>query len=171
MYPGMSRATPPSQKVVALAPLVERLAARRAAGERLVLTNGCFDLLHRGHVRYLAAAAALGDILVVGLNSDVSVRSLKDPDRPLVPQDERAEVLASLACVDYVTLFDTRTAEALVERLRPDVYVKGGDYAGRTPPEAHLAERLGLEYRLVELVPGTSTSGLVRRIREGTYSA
>lgn len=161
----MSRAVPPDQKILPLAVLLERLAPRRAAGERVVFTNGCFDLLHRGHVRYLAAAAELGDILVVGLNSDASVRQLKGPDRPLVPQEERAEVLAALACVDYVTIFDAPTATSLVQALRPDVYVKGGDYADHRPPEAEVAEAYGGVFRLVELVPGRSTSDLVRRIR------
>ena len=131
----------------------------------MVLTNGCFDLLHRGHVRYLSAAAELGDLLVVGVNSDRSVRQLKDPDRPLVPEDQRAEVLAALVCVDYVTIFDEPTAIELVQAVRPDVYVKGGDYAGRLPPEAPVVEALGGEFRLVELDPGLSTSDLVRRIR------
>jgi rfaE bifunctional protein nucleotidyltransferase chain/domain len=130
-----------------------------------VLTNGCFDLIHRGHVRYLAAAAELGDILVVGLNDDASVRALKGPGRPLMSADARAEVLAALAWVDYVTIFATRTAEPLVEALQPDVYVKGGDYADRPPPEAALAERLGGVFRALDLVPDSSTSELIARLR------
>jgi rfaE bifunctional protein nucleotidyltransferase chain/domain len=131
----------------------------------VVLTNGCFDILHRGHVRYLNAAAELGDVLVVGLNSDASVRGLKEPDRPLVPEDERAEVLAALACIDYVTIFDDPTAEELVKQIRPEVYVKGGDYEGRPLPEAALVQALGGEIRLIPVVPGVSTTALVRRIR------
>src|SRR5690606_6559395 len=99
------------------------------AGRRLVFTNGAFDLLHAGHVTYLQAARALGDLLVVGLNSDASVRGYKGPSRPLVPETQRGIVLAALRAVDYVTLFAAPTAEALVEALRPDIYVKGGDYA------------------------------------------
>jgi D-beta-D-heptose 7-phosphate kinase / D-beta-D-heptose 1-phosphate adenosyltransferase len=152
-------------KVLGLAELLAELAPRRAAGARLVLTNGCFDLLHRGHVRYLADAAELADLLVVGVNSDASVRQLKGADRPLVPAAERAEVLAALAAVDYVTIFDTPTAEPLLAALRPDVYVKGGDYADRPPPEAALAAQLGAEFRALALVPDSSTSGLVERIR------
>lgn len=103
---------------------------RQAAGERGVFTNGIFDLLHIGHVSYLRQARALGDFLVVGVNSDASTRRLKGPMRPLVPERERAELLAALACVDYVTIFDESTAETIVAALRPAVYVKGGDYAG-----------------------------------------
>ena len=155
----------PRQKILALPDLLERLRPSRATGARLVLTNGCFELLHRGHVRYLTAAAGLGELLVVGLNSDASVRRLKEPGRPLVPEDERAEVLAAIGCVDYVTIFDAPTAEGLVEALRPEVYVKGGDYASHPPPEAAVAQGLGGEYRTLALEPGLSTSGLVRRIR------
>jgi len=111
----------------ALAALV---AARQAAGERAVFTNGIFDLLHLGHVQYLRRARALGDFLVVGVNSDASARGRKGPGRPFVPEDERAELLAALACVDYTVVFGDDTAERLVGRLRPAIYAKGGDYAG-----------------------------------------
>src|SRR5881275_839903 len=117
-----------SAKIVGLEELSERSEQLRAAGKKLVATNGCFDLLHVGHVRYLQAARALGDLLIVGLNSDASVRAYKGPGRPLVPQDERAELLAALRCVDYVVIFDEPTASALVSALQPDIYVKGGDY-------------------------------------------
>lgn len=161
----MSRGVRPYHKVVTVGELVRRLPPAGAPGRRLVLTNGCFDLLHLGHVRYLFAAAELGDLLVVGLNSDASVARLKGPTRPLVPQEQRAEVLAGLGCVDFVTIFDAPTAEGLVEALRPEVYAKGGDYAGSVPPEAELARRLGGEFRLLELVDGFSTTDLARRIR------
>lgn len=114
-----------------LAPIV---AAHQQAGERGVFTNGCFDLLHLGHVRYLQRARGLGDFLVVALNSDASTRRLKGPARPLVPEDERAEVLAALACVDYVTIFDEDTAQESLSALRPAIFVKGGDYGEPTPP-------------------------------------
>lgn len=114
----------------------ERLAsAWRRAGKRIVLANGCFDLLHVGHVRYLQSARALGDVLVVGLNSDAAVRRLKGPGRPLMPVAERAEVLGALSAVDAVVVFDSDTAEALVSRLRPDVHAKGTDYTTDTVPE------------------------------------
>jgi rfaE bifunctional protein nucleotidyltransferase chain/domain len=109
--------------------LARLVADWREAGARIVLTNGVFDLLHVGHVRYLHQASTLGDVLVVGLNSDTSARRLKGPQRPLVSEDERAEVLAALACVDAVTLFEEDTAEALVAEVHPDIYAKGGDYA------------------------------------------
>jgi rfaE bifunctional protein nucleotidyltransferase chain/domain len=160
---------PIERKILALPELLRQLAPRRAAGQRLVLTNGCFELLHRGHVRYLQAAAALDDLLVVGVNGDASARQLKGRGRALVPAEERAEVVAALACVDYVTIFDAPTAEDLVEALRPELYVKGGDYAGHPPPEAARAEALGGEFRLVELVPGSSTSALLERIRRTAH--
>ena len=124
-----------------MAPLVsveeaERLAtAWRGQGKRLVLANGCFDLLHVGHVRYLRAARALGDALVVGLNSDASVRRVKGPGRPVMPAGERAELVGSLAGVDAVVVFDEDTAEALIARLRPDVHAKGTDYTADSVPE------------------------------------
>jgi D-glycero-beta-D-manno-heptose 1-phosphate adenylyltransferase len=109
--------------------LLRWVAERRGAGARIIFTNGVFDLLHVGHVRYLRQARRLGDALVVGLNSDASTRRLKGPNRPLVPEGERAEVLGALTCVDAVSVFDETTAEALVAAVRPDVYAKGGDYA------------------------------------------
>lgn len=145
----------------------------RATGRRLVLTNGVFDLVHIGHVTYLQQARALGDLLVVGLNSDASTRALKGPERPLVPEAERAALLAALRCVDYVTIFNERTAEALVEALQPDIYVKGGDYAlassgttdGKVLPEAAVVQRYGGEVRLLPYLPGHSTSELIAKIR------
>jgi rfaE bifunctional protein nucleotidyltransferase chain/domain len=158
------RGTPARQKIVALADLAERLRAARAAGRQIVLTNGCFDLLHVGHVRYLEQAAALGDLLVVAVNSDASVRALKGPGRPLVAEQERAEVVAALAAVDLVVLFSDRTAERLVELLRPAVYVKGGDYQIEQLPEAAAASALGAEVRLLPLQPGHSSSELIRAV-------
>lgn len=117
-------------EVLDLDALAASIAERRAGGERVIFTNGCFDLLHLGHVSYLRQARELGDLLVIGLNSDDSTRRLKGPARPLTPEGDRAKVLAALACVDYVTIFADNTAERLVARLRPDVYVKGADYAG-----------------------------------------
>jgi D-glycero-beta-D-manno-heptose 1-phosphate adenylyltransferase len=124
-----------SAKVLARSEALRWVRARRSAGARVVLTNGVFDLLHLGHVRYLQQARTLGDALVVAVNSDASTRRLKGPKRPLVPEQERAEVLAGLECVDAVTIFDEDTAGPLVEALRPDIYVKGGDYAGPDAPD------------------------------------
>lgn len=148
--------------------------------QRLVLTNGIFDLLHSGHVRYLEQARQLGDVLVVGVNSDASTRALKGPHRPLVPEHERTYLLAALRWVDYVTLFSERTAEGLAETLQPDIYVKGGDYA-QQPDEQHDAASLVVddtrlpEARVVRayngqvvLLPyaaGLSTTELIARIR------
>jgi len=143
------------------------LQARR---QRLVLTNGCFDLLHRGHVVYLQEARTLGDALVVGLNSDASVRAFKGPGRPLVPQEDRALILAALACVDRVVIFDEPTAEHLAATLKPDVYVKGGDYAGgheatRKPlPEAGVVRTYGGEVVILPYLPGYSTTAFIDRI-------
>ncbi|HEV2405054.1 MAG TPA: adenylyltransferase/cytidyltransferase family protein [Ktedonobacterales bacterium] len=127
-----------------LAPLV---AARQQAGAVGVFTNGCFDLLHLGHVRYLQMARGLGDFLIVALNSDASTRRLKGPTRPLVPERERAEVLAALACVDYVTIFDEDTVEASLAALRPAIFVKGGDYGTGNPSPTRRGEGLALTPR------------------------
>jgi len=133
----------------------------------VVLTNGCFDLLHVGHTRYLAAARALGDRLVVALNDDASTHRLKGPGRPILPLAERAELLCALRWVDAVVAFGAPTAVAIVTALRPDVYVKGGDYAaaGNRPPEADAAEAVGARVAFVPFVAGQSTSGIVARIR------
>jgi len=154
-----------AEKNYPLAALREQATALRAGGGRLVLTNGCFDLLHVGHVRYLQAAKALGDFLVVGLNSDASTRALKGTERPLVPAAERAEVLAALACVDAIVVFDEPTAEPLVAALRPEIYVKGADYAEADLPEARIVRQYGGEVRLLPAIPGVSTTALVARIR------
>jgi D-glycero-beta-D-manno-heptose 1-phosphate adenylyltransferase len=121
-----------------------RLADRlRAEGKRIVLANGCFDLLHVGHVRYLEAARELGDMLIVAINSDASVSRLKGPGRPLLPEKERAELVASLGAVDYVTLFDGATVDGLLRDLRPDVHAKGTDYTPETVPERETVRRYG----------------------------
>ena len=144
--------------------LLERVAALRARGGRLVLTNGCFDLLHVGHVRYLQAARRLGDFLVVGVNSDASVRQLKGPARPVVAAAERAEVVAALGCVDAVVIFASATAEPLVTALRPEVYAKGADYTAATLPEARLVRAYGGTVALLPTVPGASTTALLERV-------
>ena len=146
----------------------EAIAKRQAAreiGQTVILTNGHFDLLHLGHVDYLQRARALGDVLVVGLNSDASTRALKGAGRPIVPQEERARIVAALACVDYVTTFDAPTANALVEALRPDVYDKGGDWGrDREPPEAAVVRAYGGEVHFIPYLAGHSTSDLIETI-------
>lgn len=140
-------------------------AILRAGGQRIVFTNGCFDILHTGHVRYLKAARSLGDCLAVGLNSDVSVRRLKGPERPVNAEADRAEVLDALFAVDYVTIFDEPTAEDLIARIRPDVYVKGGDYTLETLPEAKIVQQYGGRVAFVDLVPGRSTTKVIEKLR------
>ena len=143
-----------------------RLRAVRESGGRIVFTNGCFDLLHPGHVAYLEAARSLGDALVVGLNSDESVRGLgKGSDRPIVPEADRAAVLGALRAVDAVVIFDERTPVRLMREVRPAVYVKGGDYRIEDLPEAGVADEIGAEVRIIPFEPGYSTSALLERIR------
>jgi D-glycero-beta-D-manno-heptose 1-phosphate adenylyltransferase len=143
--------------------------ALRERGQRVVFTNGHFDLLHVGHLRYLQAARALGDVLVVGVNDDHVTTQRKGPGRPIVPEAERAELLAGLACVDYAVIFHEPTAEHCVALLRPDVYVKGGDYApgGAPLPEAEIVASYGGETVILPLEPGRSTSAIVEAIRSG----
>ena len=146
---------------------------RQQAGERAVFTNGCFDLIHLGHVRYLQEARTRGDFLVLGLNSDASTRRLKGPGRPYVPELERAEILAALSCIDYVTIFDEPTAGPLVALLQPAIYIKGGDYASTqdgTPdmsrlPEARVVQGYGGSVQLIPYLPGHSTTALIAKIR------
>lgn len=159
----MSTLVAPAAKIMDRAELVRRFGRPRSM--RLVFTNGCFDLLHRGHVEYLVEARSLGDALVVGVNSDASVRRLKGADRPLVTAADRALLIAALACVDAVTIFDEDTPRELIAELLPDVLVKGADYSldqvvGRVEVEA-----AGGSVVLVPLRPGYSSTDLVQRIR------
>ncbi|HPO71650.1 MAG TPA: D-glycero-beta-D-manno-heptose 1-phosphate adenylyltransferase [Armatimonadota bacterium] len=154
------------KKILTWDELAREVSRRKREGQRIVFTNGCFDLLHVGHARYLQQARALGDCLIVGLNSDESVRALKGPNRPLIPAEERAEMLAALECVDAVAIFPQRTPDALIRLVAPHVHVKGGDYRKEDLPEAALVEALGGEVRIVPLVEGRSTSEIVLRILE-----
>ena len=138
----------------------------RAAGKTIVFTNGVFDLLHLGHLRYLQQARALGDALVVGLNSDRSVRANKGPSRPITPQDERAEILAALTCVDGVVIFDEGTPQALIASLQPDVLVKGADWAVDAIVGRDIVEARGGRVVRVPIEAGHSTSALLERIRK-----
>jgi rfaE bifunctional protein nucleotidyltransferase chain/domain len=158
-------------QVLSLDNLLHELQPRRAAGQRVVFTNGCYDLLHPGHVDLLERCRALGDLLIVGLNSDAGVRCLKGPTRPLVPQDERAELLAGLEAVDYVTFFDEPTPRVIIARLLPDILVKGGDWGldaivGRTEVEA-----AGGKVYSLPLLAGYSTTAIVQQIRNQDSAA
>ena len=145
--------------------LAEYVAAHRRAGRRIALTNGCFDVLHRGHTRYLNQAKQLGDVLVVALNSDSSVRQLKGPDRPVNHEADRAAVIAALSCVDHVTIFDTPTPIPLIELLQPDVYAKGGDYTPEMLQETEAVESYGGTVTILDYVPEHSTTAVLERIR------
>ena len=136
----------------------------KAKGKRIVFTNGCFDLLHIGHVRYLEEAKALGDVLVVGVNSDTSVRKLKGPKRPILPEEERVEILSGLECVDYVTLFHEIDPLELITSVRPDVLVKGGDWTKEQIVGRDEVERSGGEVFIISFVKRASTSNLIQTI-------
>ena len=154
-----------NRKVLSQAGLVQELNLKRQAGARIVFTNGCFDLLHVGHTRYLQAARELGEVLVVGVNTDRSVRGLKKGTaRPIVPDSQRAEVLAALGCVDYVVLFDEPDPYALIRVVQPDVLVKGGDWKPDQIVGRDLVEGRGGRVLAIPLVPGISTTALVQKI-------
>jgi len=138
----------------------------KAKGKRVVFTNGCFDLLHIGHIRYLEKAKSLGDILVVGVNSDHSVRGLKGPDRPILPEEERAEILSGLWCVDYVTVFNEPTPLELISSLQPHFLVKGGDWSKATTVGREVVEKSGGEVVILPFVEGSSTSNVIETILE-----
>lgn len=158
-----------SGKIMTTEQLVPLLQQARAQQKRIVFTNGCFDLMHIGHTRYLQAAKALGDLLVVGVNTDDSIRSLeKAPDRPIVQDAQRAEVLAALGCVDFVVLFAEPDPGRLIGALQPDVLVKGGDWALDKIIGRDIVEARGGMVRTIPLVPGLSTTALVQRIRSTT---
>jgi rfaE bifunctional protein nucleotidyltransferase chain/domain len=158
----------PPDKVLSLPQAARWAAAARRRGRRVVATNGCFDLLHFGHVSYLQRARALGDLLIFGLNGDQSVRELKGAGRPLVPQRQRAAVLAALACVDAVVIFPQKRAHRFLAIVRPDVYVKGGDYRPDTldARERAVLTNLGSRIRILPFVKGFSTTRLIGKIRK-----
>ena len=157
-------------KILSRNDLRERVAQLKGEGKRIVFTNGCFDILHIGHVRYLEEAKGLGDILILALNSDASVRSIKGPLRPVVPQDERAYIMASLEVVDYVTIFDEETPLTLIEEIAPDILVKGGDWTPDTvvgkETVAQRGGRVVIIPQIRESSTGTaaSTTGVIDRI-------
>jgi D-beta-D-heptose 7-phosphate kinase/D-beta-D-heptose 1-phosphate adenosyltransferase len=166
---GRRRKTPrgPSDmksKIIPRSKLEKTVRTWRKKGETVVFTNGCFDILHAGHVRYLNRARAMGDRLILGLNSDRSVRLIKDPARPLIPEKQRAEVLSSLECVDGIVLFHEADPRKLIEAIRPDVLVKGADWALQDIVGADLVKKYGGKVRRVRLVPSLSTTAIIRRI-------
>jgi rfaE bifunctional protein nucleotidyltransferase chain/domain len=151
-------------KIISRPQITGLIADLKKKGHKIVFTNGCFDLIHVGHVRYLQEARALGSCLVIGLNSDQSIRRIKDPARPLILEGQRAEVLAALGCVDYVVLFDDVDPFELIKEVRPDVLVKGADWAMDKIIGADLVSSYGGEVRRIDLVPSISTSEIIDRI-------
>ena len=152
-------------RVVSRQELLDVRTRLKKKKERVVFTNGCFDILHRGHVEYLERARSLGDVLIVGLNTDASVRRLKGADRPVVEQEDRAYVLAGLASVSYVCLFDEETPQRLIEMLVPDVLVKGADWAVADVVGREVVEAAGGSVRTIEFLPNRSTSRIIEKIR------
>ena len=136
------------------------------AHRKIVFTNGCFDIVHAGHVNYLQQAKACGDYLILGLNSDASVQRLKGPQRPLNNEFDRAEVIGALKAVDAVVLFEEQTAEALIAKVKPDVYVKGGDYTLETLPEAKIVQAYGGRVEFIDMVEGRSTTNIIEKIKK-----
>lgn len=159
-----------SSGILTLDDAILQFGREKRNGRRVVFTNGCFDLLHPGHVRSLEQARALGDVLIVGVNSDSSVRQLKGESRPIIPQRERAEILAGFECVDAVVIFDDLTPLEVITRLLPDVLVKGGDWAGDKIVGREEVEAAGGQVVSVPVVSGYSTTEIIRKIREGAAS-
>ncbi len=163
----LARELPHTEKSVNATAAAAAAAEHRRRGETVVFTNGCFDLLHAGHIRYLKSSQALGDCLVVGVNSDASVRRLKGENRPILDQKERAEILSDLSFVDYVVIFDEDTPLGLIETIRPDVLTKGADYEPHEVVGAEIVRAYGGRVELIELVEGKSTTGIIGRIADG----
>jgi len=151
--------------VLTLEEAIVRFGRGKRNGKRVVFTNGCFDLLHPGHIRNLEAARALGDVLIVGLNNDDSVHTLKGAGRPVIPAEERAEILASLECVDAVLIFDELTPQKVITSLLPDILVKGGDWPGNKIVGREEVEATGGKVVLIDVVPGYSTTEILKKIR------
>ena len=151
-------------KVLPISGLVKNIQQLKSQDKRIVSTNGCFDILHVGHVRYLQQSAALGDVLVVYLNSDRSVRALKGDNRPINSENDRAEVLAALECVDFVTIFDEDTPVNCIEKVKPDIHTKGGDYDVNTLPEAKVVMENGGKLEFIKFVDGKSTTNIIKKM-------
>lgn len=151
--------------VLSLEQMIVQFGPGKRNGKRVVFTNGCFDLLHPGHIHSLEAARALGDVLIVGINSDESVRTLKGPGRPVIPAEERAEILTSLECVDAVIIFEELSPQRVIAALVPDILVKGGDWPGNQIVGREEVEAAGGKVVLVDVLPGYSTSAILEKIR------
>lgn len=154
------------KKIVSLSSAMKSAQALKKRAKKVVFTNGCFDIIHAGHVRYLNKAREMGDCLVVGLNSDASVKRIKGNDRPIVPHSERAEVLSALACVDYVVIFNDDTPLKLISAIKPSILVKGADWAAKDIVGGNVLKSYGGVVRRVTLVKGRSTTNIIRRIIE-----
>ncbi|MBQ6517028.1 D-glycero-beta-D-manno-heptose 1-phosphate adenylyltransferase [bacterium] len=137
----------------------------RKQGKKVVVTNGCFDIIHVGHVRYLQQTKSYGDVLIVLLNSDSSVKKIKGDDRPLNNENDRAEILSALSCVDYVVKFSETSVNNLLEALKPDIYTKGADYTLETLPERDTVKKLNIEVKFIDFVKGKSTTNLIEKIK------
>ncbi len=151
-------------KIVTLAALKERIKEFHAKGKKVIATSGCFDIVHAGHITYLEEAGGKGDVLVVLLNSDSSVRGIKGAGRPIVPQQERASVIAGLECVDYVCIFDECTPCNAIAELKPDIFIKGGDYKGKQIPEMDVLSEYGGKVEYVSMVQGCSSTNIIDKI-------
>ena len=162
---------PLNPAILTLDEAILRFGREKRNGRRIVFTNGCFDLLHPGHIRSLELARGLGDVLIVGLNGDASVRQLKGPGRPVIAERERAEILAALESVDAVVIFDDLTPREVISRLLPDVLVKGGDWAGDQIVGRQEVEAAGGRVVSIPVVPGYSTTAILRKIREGARAS
>jgi len=161
---------PAETKIVSRETLKDRLAEARRSNQKIVFANGCFDMLHVGHVRYLRGARKEGDILVVGVNADASVKALKGPGRPILEENGRAALVAALRDVDYVVIFSEENVESLLESLRPDVHAKGTDYTAETVPERAAAARLGIRIAIVGDAKHHSTQDLLQSIRKAPHA-
>ena len=153
-----------SNKLKEISELQDIVQNYKEKDEKIVFTNGCFDLLHIGHIRYLYKAKEFGSILIVALNSDKSVKDLKGENRPIIKEKERAELLSALEMIDYITIFDDLTCKNIIKKLKPDIYVKGGDYTKETLPEWSVVTEYGGEVRLVKEIKGQSTTSLIEKI-------
>lgn len=144
--------------------LLQIVEILKSQGKKIVFTNGCFDILHVGHIRYLEKSKTLGDILIVGINSDRSVRAIKGPQRPILPEHERSEIISGLGCVDYVTIFDEETPYGLISTIKPHILVKGGDWKKETIVGKDVVEKGGGEVVILPLVEGASTTNIINSI-------
>jgi glycerol-3-phosphate cytidylyltransferase len=154
------------KKIISAEEIENLIANLRKPGKKIVFTNGCFDILHVGHIRYLKEAKSFGDILIVGLNSDSSVKKLKGPSRPINGENDRAEVLASLESVDYITIFNDDTPSETIEKVKPDIHAKGGDYLPEDLPERNVVEKYGGKVKIIKFHDGFSTTGIINKMNK-----